>query len=84
MQVACRPSLSSLTIEALPVNLMPYVSLSSSLPPAQWEAICESVHQQADSRSAQTLVVSVMLLLSPVGYAGHQACVAVSIINCCS
>lgn len=50
MQVACRPSLSSLTIDAFPANLKPYVPLGNSLAPADWQGICEAMHQEAESR----------------------------------
>lgn len=49
-QVACRPSLSSLTVEAIPGNLIQHVTLSSSLAPADWQAISQGVHQEAESR----------------------------------
>lgn len=50
MQVAVRPTLAPLTVDAIPENLAPHVSLSSSLTGKSWDAIREHTFNKANHR----------------------------------
>ena len=50
MQVAVRPTLPPLTVDAIPANLASYVSLSSSLAKEDWEAIWVDTCSEANYR----------------------------------
>ena len=49
-QVAVRPTLPPLTVDVIPANLAPHVSLSSSLAKADWEAIWADTCNKANYR----------------------------------
>ena len=50
MQVAVRPSVPPLTVEAFPVNLASHVNLSSSLEKEDWNAIRKAAYKKAHYR----------------------------------
>lgn len=50
MQVAVRPSIPPLTVEAFPVNLASHVNLSSSLEKEDWNAIRNAAYKKAHYR----------------------------------
>lgn len=49
-QVAVRPTLAPLTVDAIPENLAPHVNLSSSLTGKDWDAIREHTFNKANHR----------------------------------
>lgn len=49
-QVAVRPTLAPLTVDAIPENLAPHVNLSSSLTGKDWDAIREHTFNTANHR----------------------------------
>lgn len=49
-QVAVRPTLAPLTVDAVPENLAPHVSLSSSLTGKNWDAIRKHTFNNANHR----------------------------------
>ena len=55
VQVAVRPTLAPLTVDAVPANLAPHVNLSSSLVGEDWNAIWEEICNNANYRYAVVL-----------------------------
>jgi len=52
VQVAVRPSLPPLALDALPAALAPHASLAALLPPPDWERLCRSACRAAGFRRA--------------------------------
>ena len=50
MQVAVRPTLQPLNVDAIPANLAPHVKLSRSLAKQDWDAICLDTCNKANYR----------------------------------
>ena len=59
MQVAVRPGVAPLTVEAFPVNLASHVNLSSSLAEQDWNAIRKAAYKRANYRytAAQSALI---------------------------
>ena len=59
MQVAVRPGVAPLTVEAFPVNLASHVNLSSSLAEPDWNAIRKAAYKRANYRctAAQSALI---------------------------
>lgn len=52
LQVAVRPTIPPMTVDAIPENVLPYTNLSNLLSEADWEKLCRTTARAANYRYA--------------------------------